>query len=84
MIPGALVLVTTGRYWLHHARVESVLPDRGAHGFARLRFFGRSGYPLKRTGMRWDGDLPLPPEDLVPMTELSVIERGGPVEASTC
>lgn len=74
MTPGALVLVASGHYWLHHAVVQAVLPDHGTHSFAMLRFYGRSGYLLARAGRRWDGDLPLPAEDLVPLPALSVVE----------
>lgn len=74
MTPGATVLVAAGRYWLCHGIVEDVLHDHGTHGFARLRFYGRSGYPLVRNGLHWAGDLPMPAEDLVPVQMLSVVE----------
>lgn len=72
--PGATVIVNVGRYWLCHGVVTDVLPDLGSHGFARLRFFGRSGRPLARQGLHWDTDAPMTPEDLVPVQALNVVE----------
>lgn len=74
MTPGALVLVTAGRYWLCHAVVEAVLAEHGTHGFARLRFYGRTAL-LTRPGLHWDTGLPQPAEDLVPVQALSVVGR---------
>lgn len=70
---GATVLVWRGRYALEAGVIESIHPELGAHGFATVRFIGRSGTPLKRQGQRTYTPGELPPLDMLPVTALSFV-----------